>query len=472
MITEIDFFRPLESVDSLLIAMRRAVTPTAYRALQVSLAQELSNAIEQYRGAYDIWQQSLPLNVTAQELKDWRKKFNGIDEWSLHFQEHKYDEYTSEADHLDHLFPPENDPSKSAEENIIMRMFRLMKTYMQVDEALYEGICKGTNMSQGAFIHARLYKKTEDLAQIRESLYKVSFDKVVSSLFSELNLQLSRLIQSVSEPLPEALDDVQYTFDNLYYEYHESNSDDIGVPCEEDKRDYSELIAAKDAVYAKIVSAGYAKVWNDLFDQDKYDIQPNNFAWGEFLFDNLANFKNPDGSLNVDIMILQNEWLQVNWDIYSYLEDHDDNHNVFQVERSAIENECDVETQVVSYQEDTDDIQWSVMDEIFNSSKTIINIVRAMANECKKPAHYACMMAVLDDYHLIKDRYAYEAMAAALGQIGHKVLGNSIGPKMRQLTVDFHSWNNHKFRKDKEKCFSLESYVLNFPGVTYRYPQK
>ena len=86
MITEIDFFRPLESVDSLLIAMRRAVTPTAYRALQVSLAQELSNAIEQYRGAYDIWQQSLPLNVTAQELKDWRKKFNGIDEWSLHFQ--------------------------------------------------------------------------------------------------------------------------------------------------------------------------------------------------------------------------------------------------------------------------------------------------------------------------------------------------------------------------------------------------
>ena len=141
MITEIDFFRPLESVDSLLIAMRRAVTPTAYRALQVSLAQELSNAIEQYRGAYDIWQQSLPLNVTAQELKDWRKKFNGIDEWSLHFQEQKYDEYTSEADHLDHLFPPENDPSKSAEENIIMRMFRLMKTYMQVDEALYEGIC-------------------------------------------------------------------------------------------------------------------------------------------------------------------------------------------------------------------------------------------------------------------------------------------------------------------------------------------
>lgn len=120
-------------------------------------------------------------------------------------------------------------------------------------------------------------------------------------------------------------------------------------------------------------------------------------------------------------------------------------------------------------QEEKQDCQWDVVDKAFNFSHTIQELVVEMAKTCTKPWHYACMIAVLDDYNLVKDRYAYTAIADALKEWSIIVNPNSLGYKLSDLPSDFHSLDQKAWKKEYNKCVALENSISTRNGYTYRH---
>ena len=79
------------------------------------------------------------------------------------------------------------------------------------------------------------------------------------------------------------------------------------------------------------------------------------------------------------------------------------------------------------------------------------------------------MIAVLDDYNLVKDRYAYTAIADALKEWSIIVNPNSLGYKLSDLPSDFHSLDQKAWKKEYNKCVALENSISTRNGYTYRH---
>jgi len=124
---------------------------------------------------------------------------------------------------------------------------------------------------------------------------------------------------------------------------------------------------------------------------------------------------------------------------------------------------------VTSDPEDLSDDKWVEIQKVFKGPRSIISILRALIADCLKPADYACMIAVLDDFGLVRDRYDFAGITNALAILGRNVEPNSIRYKLNQLPSDFRSWDKTQFKSDYSFCSSLELHIKDIPGYTYRY---
>lgn len=116
----------------------------------------------------------------------------------------------------------------------------------------------------------------------------------------------------------------------------------------------------------------------------------------------------------------------------------------------------------------TDD-EWTILKKAFPSAPTIIKILLKMAAQCSKPLKYACMIAVLDDYGLVSNRYAHTDNVNALRILGYTGDESSIRKKIDEtLKENFKKW---KPGGHKSMCDSLETHILNsgIHNINYRY---
>ncbi|MBO4664865.1 MAG: hypothetical protein J5663_10715 [Bacteroidaceae bacterium] len=108
---------------------------------------------------------------------------------------------------------------------------------------------------------------------------------------------------------------------------------------------------------------------------------------------------------------------------------------------------------------------------VFNSPFVREKIVN-MSKLCFKPWHFACLMAVLDDHGLLKDRCDYIDYARMLQSLGYqtkreaKKFANSIRYTMSKLPTKYKSWEM-KLRRQKLFCVNLAMYLD--PSTPYRY---
>ena len=108
---------------------------------------------------------------------------------------------------------------------------------------------------------------------------------------------------------------------------------------------------------------------------------------------------------------------------------------------------------------------------VFNSPFVREKIVN-MSKLCFKPWHFACLMAVLDDHGLLKDRCDYIDYARMLQSLGYqskreaKKVANSIRYTMSKLPTKYKSWEK-KLRRQKMFCVNLAMYLD--PSTPYRY---
>ena len=108
---------------------------------------------------------------------------------------------------------------------------------------------------------------------------------------------------------------------------------------------------------------------------------------------------------------------------------------------------------------------------VFNSPFVREKIVN-MSKLCFKPWHFACLMAVLDDHGLLKDRCDYIDYARMLQSLGYqtkreaKKVANSIRYTMAKLPTRYKSWEM-KLRRQKMFCINLAMYLD--PSTPYRY---
>lgn len=106
-----------------------------------------------------------------------------------------------------------------------------------------------------------------------------------------------------------------------------------------------------------------------------------------------------------------------------------------------------------------------------------IRMVQDAGLTCVEPWHFACLLAVCDDYGILVDRGALTNFARTMVAWGIKkitsedevsTLANSMIHVANLLPLRYKSWDSPKLKSYKNKCESLAAYFENKPGIYYR----